>query len=89
MEVSYKNCTNRVPLGVPICLPVFLVNNMTSFIITGMIKPEILGHVVQSFSRKWLNVHHILSFMNNMLKLFRMKIIALQQKSMKTNARKT
>jgi len=31
MEISSKNCTNRVPLGVSICLAVFLVNNKTSF----------------------------------------------------------
>jgi hypothetical protein len=28
-------------------------------IITSKIKPEILGHVVQSFFRKYTNVHHI------------------------------
>jgi len=27
-----------------------------------MIKQEILGHVVQSFSRKCMNVHHIHKF---------------------------
>jgi len=28
-------------------------------IITSIIKPEILRHVVQSFSKKCINVHHI------------------------------
>jgi len=28
-------------------------------IITSRIKPEISGHIVQSFSRKCMNVHHI------------------------------
>ena len=36
-----KNCTNRVPLGVPICLLVFLVNNMVSF---GYYKQDQIGN---------------------------------------------
>jgi len=43
------NFTNRVPLGVPICLPVFLVNYGLVLIITSEIELEISGHVVQRF----------------------------------------
>jgi len=32
-------------------------------IITNMIKPEIVGHVVKFFFRKYMNVHHIHSFL--------------------------
>jgi len=43
----WKRCTNRVPSGVPICLPVFLVNKYRLvLIIKRRAKPEILGYVV-------------------------------------------
>jgi len=46
------NCTNSVPLGVPICLPVFLVNYKLVPIIRSETELEISGHVVQRF---WSN----------------------------------
>jgi len=39
------------------CLPVFLANNKTSF--DYYKQPYIIEHVVQSFSRKYMNVHYI------------------------------
>ena len=54
-----KHCTHRVPPGVSICLPMFLVKYRASFDYSSRIKLEILGHVVQSFFRKCMSVHHI------------------------------
>jgi len=48
-KVFQINCTNKVPLGVPICLSVFSANYGLILIITSGTELEIRGHVVQSF----------------------------------------
>jgi len=53
MEIASKNCTNRVPPGCAnLFTGVFGKQEGLVFVITSRIKPEILGHVVQFFSRK-------------------------------------
>jgi len=60
MEVTSKNLHKQSPTGCAnLFTGVFGKKERLVLVITSRIKPEILGHVVQCFSRKSVNVRQI------------------------------